>query len=85
MMRGCDTLMTRGCDTLMTRGCDRIGRRPLILLCLYAGTGGSILKYVLRESFWGFCGANFLNGCFASTMPVGYTHKHMFCDYCCDR
>ncbi len=49
---------------------DKIGRRPCMLVCLYGGTVGSALKYFLRGSFWGFCGANFVNGCFGASTVV---------------
>mmetsp|Transcript_46454 Transcript_46454/g.129429 ORF Transcript_46454/g.129429 Transcript_46454/m.129429 type:complete len:728 (+) Transcript_46454:189-2372(+) len=50
---------------------DKIGRKPIILLCLYVGAGGCVLKYALRGSFWGFCGANFANGLFGCSITIG--------------
>ena len=32
---------------------DKIGRKPLILMCLYVSVGGTILKWLMRDSFWG--------------------------------
>jgi len=49
---------------------DKIGRKPIILLCLYVGVGGCILKYYCRHTFWGFCGANFANGLFGCSVTI---------------
>ena len=53
---------------------DRVGRRPCMLVCLWAGAAGSALKYVLRGTFWGFCGANFVNGCFGASSVVAMAY-----------
>jgi MFS family permease len=49
---------------------DRIGRKPVVMICLYASVALSVLKYLMRSSFWGFVGASFLNGVFGCIPPV---------------
>lgn len=53
---------------------DKYGRKPFMLLFLFAGAGGSIAKWLLRRSFWGFCAANFVNGIFAGTYPLALAY-----------
>lgn len=53
---------------------DRTGRKPWILLCLGVGAIGAIANYLARESFWGFCAANFSQGLFAASLPVAMAY-----------
>lgn len=56
---------------------DKFGRRPCILVCLYVGTIGSILKWyagAVMQSFWGFCIANFFTGLFSSSVTVAMAY-----------
>ena len=53
---------------------DKVGRRPCMLLCLYAGAFGSALKYFMRGTFWGFSIANFINGLFGASSVVGMAY-----------
>lgn len=53
---------------------DKYGRKPFMLLFLFAGAGGSIAKWLVRRSFWGFCAANFVNGIFAGTYPLALAY-----------
>lgn len=47
---------------------DKIGRRPVMLV-------GSIVKYLLRGSFWGFCGAtNFVTDLFGATLTISMSY-----------
>lgn len=50
---------------------DKYGRKPFILLFLFAG---SRAKFILRRAFWGFCAANFVNGVFAGSLPVALAY-----------
>lgn len=49
---------------------DKQGRKPWMLICLGVGAIGSIVKYLVRKSFWWFCLVNFLNGLFGATCPI---------------
>lgn len=53
---------------------DRVGRKPCIMACLSIGTVGAIVNYLARESFWGFCAANFCQGLFAGSVPVAMAY-----------
>jgi len=53
---------------------DKVGRKPCVLVCLYASIFLSIAKYFLRSSFWGFCAANFVNGLFSATTPLAMAY-----------
>lgn len=53
---------------------DRYGRRPFLLACAGLSVLGSIAKYLARDTFWGFCSANFLNGLFGATLPVAMAY-----------
>lgn len=53
---------------------DRIGRRPVMLVCVAFGVLGSIAKYLARGSFWGFCAANFVTGLFGATLAVSMAY-----------
>ena len=53
---------------------DKIGRKPCLLLCLYAGVLCSACNYLLRDTFWGFNCGNFVNGVFAVTLPVAMAY-----------
>jgi MFS family permease len=53
---------------------DRIGRRPVMLVCVGFGVIGSIAKYLARSSFWGFCAANFITGLFGATLIVSMAY-----------
>lgn len=50
---------------------DRVGRRPVMLVCLGFGVVGSICKYFARGSFWAFCGCNFMTGLFGYVVAGG--------------
>mmetsp|Transcript_27863 Transcript_27863/g.31839 ORF Transcript_27863/g.31839 Transcript_27863/m.31839 type:complete len:742 (-) Transcript_27863:255-2480(-) len=53
---------------------DKHGRKQCILICMFAGVVGSIAKYLLRGSFWGFCAANFVTGLFSATNTVAMAY-----------
>lgn len=53
---------------------DRIGRKPCMLICLYLGAVGSVLKYFARQTFWGFNAANFANGLVGASLVVGMAY-----------
>lgn len=53
---------------------DRIGRRPCMLMCLFGGAGGCVLKFFCRFSFWSFCAANFANGLFGASGVVAMAY-----------
>ena len=53
---------------------DRVGRKPCMLLCLGVGSIGAIVNYLARETFWGFCAANFAQGLFAASIPVAMAY-----------
>ena len=53
---------------------DKIGRKPVLLGCI----GGSIIatafKWFARSTFWGFCGANLVNGLLSGGFPVAMAY-----------
>lgn len=53
---------------------DHYGRRPGILLCMYVGVIGSLLKYALKFNFWAYCAANLFNGLFGGSMAVALSY-----------
>jgi len=53
---------------------DKYGRRPFMLVCVGVSIFGCIGKYLARNSFWGFCAANFVNGLFSSTLTVALAY-----------
>jgi MFS family permease len=53
---------------------DKIGRRPVMLVCVGMGVIGSIAKYFARGSFWGFCAANFITGLFGATLAISMAY-----------
>lgn len=53
---------------------DKIGRKPVLVFCLAASMVGSMAKYFLRETFWGFCAANFVNGLLSGSLPVALAY-----------
>jgi MFS family permease len=53
---------------------DKIGRRPVMLVCVGMGVLGSIAKYFVRRSFWGFCAANFITGLFGATLAISLAY-----------
>ena len=53
---------------------DKIGRRPCLLVCVFFGAVGSIAKYLARNSFWGFCAANFVTGVFGASLAVAMAY-----------
>jgi len=60
--------------TIMGSVSDRIGRKPVILICLVIGAVGAVCNYLARESFWGFCISNFAQGLFAASLPVAMAY-----------
>ena len=54
---------------LMGNISDRFGRRPSMLLCVGVSIFLTIGKYLVRDSFWGFSAASFVNGILAGTLP----------------
>ena len=48
---------------------DKVGRKPVILVCLVGSAVGSTAKWFCRKTFWGFCIANFCNGLLSGTLP----------------
>ena len=53
---------------------DKVGRRPVMLVCVGFGVFGSIAKYLARNSFWGFCAANFVTGLFGATLAISMAY-----------
>mmetsp|Transcript_36225 Transcript_36225/g.79299 ORF Transcript_36225/g.79299 Transcript_36225/m.79299 type:complete len:552 (+) Transcript_36225:412-2067(+) len=53
---------------------DRIGRKPVLQICMGGSVIGTTLKWLLRGTFWGFCGANFLNGLVSGGLPVALAY-----------
>mmetsp|Transcript_14728 Transcript_14728/g.17935 ORF Transcript_14728/g.17935 Transcript_14728/m.17935 type:complete len:658 (-) Transcript_14728:262-2235(-) len=53
---------------------DKLGRKPVILFCLSGSMVGSTVKYFLRQTFWGFCIANFFNGLLSGSLPVALAY-----------
>jgi MFS family permease len=53
---------------------DKLGRRPLMLLCIGFGVIGSIAKYFARGSFWAFCAVNFITGLFGATLAISMAY-----------
>ena len=54
---------------------DKIGRKPCLMLCLYVGACGNLLKLGFGSpayggTFWGFTIANFVNGLFGASTVV---------------
>ena len=45
-----------------------------MLVCVFMGGVGSILKYLVRRSFWGFCAASFFTGLFGATVAVSMAY-----------
>jgi predicted permease len=45
-----------------------------MLICVGAGVIGSIVKYFVRSSFWGFCAANFITGLFGATLAISMAY-----------
>ena len=45
---------------------DIVGRRPMILLCLFGAAGSTIARYLARHSFYAFCAFNFVTGLFGA-------------------
>jgi len=60
--------------TITGRLSDKVGRKPVILACLAGSVFGSIIKWTLRRSFWGFCIANFFNGLMSGSLPVALAY-----------
>jgi MFS family permease len=61
---------------------DKLGRRPLMLICVGFGVIGSIAKYFARGSFWAFCAVNFITGLFGATLALALataSGKHRVC------
>ena len=53
---------------------DKIGRKPCIVFCMFGSVIGCIAKFLLRESFWSYCAANFCNGLVSATLPVAIAY-----------
>lgn len=53
---------------------DKCGRRPVILLNLFASTGFTLAKYFTRDNYWAFCAMSFMNGFFSSTLGVALAY-----------
>ena len=53
---------------------DKIGRKKVILFMSWVSTVGSIVKYFSRDTFWGFCAANFAVGFFLGNLPVAMAY-----------
>lgn len=53
---------------------DKIGRKPCMLICLYLGAVGCVVKYFCRGTFWGFNAANFANGLVGASLVVGMAY-----------
>lgn len=56
--------------TFMGSLSDRLGRRPVLLICVAMGAVGSLAKFLARGSFWSFCAANFGTGLFGATLTI---------------
>jgi MFS family permease len=53
---------------------DKAGRKNIILLSTLLAAIGSIVKYFLRKTFWGFCIANFCTGLATGSLPVAMAY-----------
>lgn len=53
---------------------DRIGRKSVLLVCVGMSVITTLIKYAMRDKFWTFCAANFANGLFGGTLPVGLAY-----------
>lgn len=53
---------------------DKFGRKICLLICMYGGTAGSLLKFFFSHSFWGFCIANFINGLLGASAVVAMVY-----------
>jgi MFS family permease len=53
---------------------DRVGRKNIMLVSTVLAAIGSIVKYFLRKSFWGFCIANFCTGLATGGLPVAMAY-----------
>ena len=53
---------------------DKYGRTKVLLLSSVGAAAGSILKWVLRDTFWGFCAANFVTGLLSGHLPVAMSY-----------
>ena len=61
---------------------DKIGRKPVLQLCMGCSIFGNMLKWFLRDTFWGFCAATFANGLVSGGLPVALAYLgDVFPDY----
>ena len=45
-----------------------------MLACVGVSVFGTLAKYFVRKTFWGFCAVNFVNGLFGATVPVAIAY-----------
>lgn len=53
---------------------DRIGRKRVLWILSFVSAFGSIAKFYSRNTFWGFCIANFVFGFFLGNLPVAMAY-----------
>ena len=54
---------------------DRLGRRPVMIVCIFMGAVGSVIQYLCRGNFWAFCAANVFTGIFGATLAISIACK----------
>ncbi|CAB9522824.1 unknown protein [Seminavis robusta] len=63
------------CSPVMGPLSDPVGRKPCIVFSLVVTALGAVVKYLVRQSFWGFCVANFAHGLIGGgTAPVSLAY-----------
>ena len=53
---------------------DRVGRKRVLIILAWVSAVGSIVKYYTKDTFWGFCAAQFVFGFFLGNLPVGMAY-----------
>jgi MFS family permease len=53
---------------------DKVGRKPVILVCITGSMIGCAVKWVCRKSFWAFCISNLVFGLLAGGFPVALAY-----------
>lgn len=54
---------------------DKVGRRPVILMCIITHLLGVILQWFCRKSFWAFSSAQFVSGLLSASLPVSLAYS----------
>lgn len=53
---------------------DRVGRKRVLLVLAWISTVGSVVKYFISNTFWGFCITQLVFGFFLGNLPVGMAY-----------